>query len=86
MVEKWLLQVEDTMIASLRKVITDSVSAYKTTHRKRWVVEWAGQVVLCVSNIYWTLEVTEAMKSEGGLKVCKILLCLKKLQLLYLKI
>lgn len=69
MVEKWLLQVEDVMISSLRKVITDSVAAYKTTHRKRWVVEWPGQVVLCVSNVYWTSEVTDAMKTDGGLKV-----------------
>ncbi|KAK0049220.1 dynein heavy chain 3 axonemal-like isoform X1 [Biomphalaria pfeifferi] len=69
MVEKWLLQVEDVMINSLRKVITDSIHAYKTTHRKRWVAEWAGQVVLCVSSMYWTTEVTEAMKNENGLKL-----------------
>ncbi|XP_012937339.1 dynein heavy chain 3, axonemal [Aplysia californica] len=69
MVEKWLLQVEDVMISSLRKVITESVQAYKTTHRKRWVVDWPGQVVLCVSNVYWTSEVTDAMKNEGGLKI-----------------
>ncbi|XP_059139620.1 dynein axonemal heavy chain 3-like isoform X2 [Physella acuta] len=69
MVEKWLLQVEDVMINSLRKVINDSISAYKTTHRKRWVVEWAGQVVLCVSSLYWTTEVTDSMKNENGLKI-----------------
>ncbi|CAG5132944.1 unnamed protein product, partial [Candidula unifasciata] len=69
MVEKWLLQVEDVMINSLRKVIAQSVYAYKTTARKRWVLEWPGQVVLCVSCYFWTTEVTEAMKSEGGLKI-----------------
>ncbi|BFZ17590.1 hypothetical protein BsWGS_20629 [Bradybaena similaris] len=69
MVEKWLLQVEDVMISSLRKVISLSVYAYKTTIRKRWVLEWCGQVVLCVSCYFWTTEVTEAMKSEGGLKI-----------------
>lgn len=69
--EKWLLQVEDVMINSLRKVIAQSVHAYKTTARKRWVLEWPGQVVLCVSSYYWTTEVTECMKNEGGLKVSK---------------
>ncbi|RUS89800.1 hypothetical protein EGW08_002412, partial [Elysia chlorotica] len=69
MVEKWLLQVEDVMISSLRKVVIDSNTGYKVTPRKRWVVEWPGQVVLCVSSLYWTLEVTEAMKTEGGLKI-----------------
>ena len=76
MVEKWLLQVEDVMISSLRKVVIDSNAAYKMTQRKRWVVEWPGQVVLCVSSLFWTLEVTEAMKTEGGLKV-SVLFCRK---------
>lgn len=43
MVEKWLLQVEDVMISSLRKVIMDSNAAYSTTPRNQWVIEWPGQ-------------------------------------------
>jgi len=37
--------------------------------REEWVKDWPGQVVLCVSQIYWTLEVQEGIK-EGpkGLK------------------
>jgi hypothetical protein len=69
MVEKWLLQVEDMMISSVRKVILDSVQAYKETPRKRWVIEWPGQITLCVSCIYWTKEVMEAMAEEDGLQV-----------------
>ena len=70
--EKWLLQVEDVMISSLRKVILDSKSAYPTTHRNQWVLSWPGQVILCVSSMYWTVEVVEAMdKSDGkGMEVC----------------
>ncbi|XP_061175178.1 dynein axonemal heavy chain 3-like [Saccostrea echinata] len=67
MVEKWLLQVEDVMISSLRKVIIDSNEAYSNTPRNRWVLEWPGQIVICVSSIYWTAEVTEAMKKKNGL-------------------
>lgn len=70
MVEKWLLQVEDVMISSLRKVIMDANEAYVTTPRNRWVLEWPGQVVICSSSIYWTSEVTEAMKEKNGLDVC----------------
>ncbi|ESO89088.1 hypothetical protein LOTGIDRAFT_210054 [Lottia gigantea] len=67
MVEKWLLQVEDVMMSSIRKVILESVKAYKETPRKRWVIEWPGQVTLAVSTIYWTSEVTEAMKEPNGM-------------------
>ncbi|KAA3677673.1 dynein heavy chain, axonemal, partial [Paragonimus westermani] len=64
MVEKWLLQVEDVMLSSLRKVISDSVYAYSETPREKWVLDWPGQVVLCVSCIYWTEEVQEAMSKN----------------------
>ena len=69
MVEKWLLQVEDVMINSIRKVISEAVEAYKKTVRDRWVLEWPGQVILCGSSIFWTTEVTEAMARENGIQV-----------------
>ena len=72
MVEKWLLQVEDVMISSLRKVIIDSQASYPKTPRNQWVLQWPGQVVLCVSSMFWTSEVVEAMEEPGGngLAVC----------------
>ena len=69
MVEKWLLQVEDTMLTSLRQVIKESVVAYPKTLRDQWVLEWPGQVVLCGSSIFWTSEVSDAMKVQNGVKV-----------------
>ncbi|CAL9702663.1 unnamed protein product [Knipowitschia caucasica] len=67
-VEKWLVQVEDVMLRSVRDVIARSRQAYAETNRSQWVREWPGQVVLCTSQIFWTLEVHEAI--EAG--------CLKK--------
>ena len=61
-VEKWLLQVQDTMLMSVRDVIAASREAYAIEAREDWVKDWPGQVVLCVSQIYWTTEVHEAIK------------------------
>ena len=71
MVEKWLRQVEDVMITSVQKVIQEGVGAYTNLPRNRWVLDWAGQVVLCVTQIFWTEEVAKAIKEPGGLKVTK---------------
>ncbi|KAK5863728.1 hypothetical protein PBY51_000737 [Eleginops maclovinus] len=68
-VEKWLVQVEDLMLRSVRDVVARSKLAYAETARSQWVKEWPGQVVLCTSQIYWTLEVHEAIRSGAdGLK------------------
>ncbi|NWX20475.1 DYH3 protein, partial [Aegotheles bennettii] len=61
MVEKWLLQVEEMMLASVRQVIQDGIKGYIEVPRKTWVLQWPGQVVICVSSIYWTEEVCEAI-------------------------
>uniref|UniRef100_A0A803T0M9 Dynein axonemal heavy chain 12 n=1 Tax=Anolis carolinensis TaxID=28377 RepID=A0A803T0M9_ANOCA len=62
-VEKWLIQVEDLMLKSIHDVITRSRIAYPVGERKVWVREWPGQVVLCVSQMFWTSEVHEAIGS-----------------------
>ncbi|XP_068952632.1 dynein axonemal heavy chain 3 [Petaurus breviceps papuanus] len=61
MVEKWLLQVEQMMLSSIREVLKKGIDAYAEVPRKQWVLEWPGQVVICVSSIYWTKEVAEAI-------------------------
>ena len=76
MVEKWLLQVQETMILSLQDVMKESVTAYEEKPRDKWVLEWPGQVVIAASTIYWTKDVTDAIES-GTLKVHS---CLEELQ------
>uniref|UniRef100_A0A8B9BZT1 Dynein axonemal heavy chain 3 n=1 Tax=Anser brachyrhynchus TaxID=132585 RepID=A0A8B9BZT1_9AVES len=67
MVEKWLLQVEEMMLASVRQVLQDGIKGYIEVPRKTWVLQWPGQVVICVSSIYWTEEVSEAI-TKGTLR------------------
>ena len=68
-VEKWLLQVEKVMLLSIRDVIEAAYNAYAIDLRDDWVQEWPGQVVLCVSQVYWTSEVHDAFKNGNqGLK------------------
>ncbi|XP_040611383.1 dynein heavy chain 3, axonemal [Mesocricetus auratus] len=66
MVEKWLQQVEHVMLASMRQVIGNGIEAYTEVPRNAWVLQWPGQVVICVSSIFWTKEVSEALV-EGTL-------------------
>ncbi|KAI4817445.1 hypothetical protein KUCAC02_010846 [Chaenocephalus aceratus] len=65
MVEKWLLQVEKLMIKSVRHVIHQGVMQYTELPRKKWVLQWPGQVVICASSIFWTTEVSEAIQNNS---------------------
>ncbi|XP_062999548.1 dynein axonemal heavy chain 3 [Elgaria multicarinata webbii] len=64
MVEKWLLQVEEMMLGSIRKVIENGIGGYDEVPRNKWVLQWPGQVVICVSSIFWTKEVAEAIQEK----------------------
>ena len=68
MVEKWLLRVQQVMIKSLCDVTAESVNDYVVKSRDQWVLDWPGQIVISVSTIYWTQEVTSAI-TNGTLKV-----------------
>eukprot|EP00736_Rhodelphis_marinus_P007919 Rmarinus@m.2764 len=69
-VEKWLVEVEEVMLASVRQHVVEAMEAYQNVPRPQWVTEWPGQVVLCVGQLYWTKEVEEHLMKSGrtGLK------------------
>lgn len=67
------------MVESVKDVISKSVDAYKKSVRTDWVQAWPGQVVLCVSQIFWTAEVHSVLRKKSvsatrtyhtGLTVC----------------
>ncbi|KAL7754356.1 hypothetical protein RI367_000337 [Sorochytrium milnesiophthora] len=60
-VEKWLSQVEQQMLLSVRSVIEAALRAYTTKPREEWVLDWPGQAVICVSSIYWTSNAEKAI-------------------------
>jgi len=62
-VEIWLNEVQQAMIGCLTELTGKSVQAYADTQRTQWVLEWPGQVVICVDNIYWTQEVAQSIEA-----------------------
>jgi len=62
LVERWLLQVEELMMSSLRDIAEESLVAYYETDREEWVLSWPGQIVICSSQIHWTNEVYESFE------------------------
>ncbi|XP_054642367.1 dynein axonemal heavy chain 7 [Dunckerocampus dactyliophorus] len=62
-VEKWLLELETDMTASLHKVVGEAIQAYPKEKRIDWVRAWPGQAVLCVSQVYWTKDIHKAINS-----------------------
>ncbi|XP_046823509.1 dynein axonemal heavy chain 7-like [Vespa crabro] len=60
-VEKWLIQVEEYMLKSVRHETLMSYLDYDTNERVVWVQIWPGMVVLCVAQIYWSMEVQSSL-------------------------
>lgn len=66
-VENWMLDIEAQMIASLKKLANDALACYPTTKRTDWSTMFPGQIVLAISQIFWTTEVEQAI-SKGKVK------------------
>lgn len=73
-VEGWLGNVEEAMVAVLRRLIKGAVSDYEEPKRTDWVREHVGQVVLTGNQIIWTRDVTDALKSSNAVKSLQVVL------------
>ncbi|KAJ8974696.1 hypothetical protein NQ317_015225 [Molorchus minor] len=68
-VEKWLIQVEEQMILSVRDQILKSYKNYFVTPRTTWVQKWPGQIVLAASQARWTYDVHKALNNEEDMNI-----------------
>ena len=65
-VERWLLELESIQWESIRSRTELALDDYMKSHRKEWILHWPAQIVLGGSVVYWTQEVTEALRNGGG--------------------
>lgn len=68
-VERWLIEVEIMMRKSLAFSVDSSMRDYMRTDRIEWLRGWQGQVIICVNQARWCVDVektiTDGAKGEG---------------------
>jgi dynein heavy chain, axonemal len=62
-VERWMLDIEAEMKASLKDIGKRALTEYPTTVRTDWMRKWPGQMVLAISQIFWTNEVEKSLEN-----------------------
>ena len=62
-VEKWLTECEAAQRETVAEVCLHSSEAYAQSPRTEWMIQWPGQVVLCIGSLYWTSETEEALRT-----------------------
>ena len=70
-VEKWLVELEVDMRKSVHFMVARAIEAYPLKPRTNWVLEWPGQTVLCVDQLYWTMQIEQALQSDNGPEALK---------------
>ncbi|ETL39916.1 hypothetical protein L916_08791 [Phytophthora nicotianae] len=80
-VEMWLLEVEQSQWDSIRDHTERSLAAYPLEQRETWMLKWPAQVVLAVSQVYWTQDVTRALNLGNGVNGIKNYVQVLNLQL-----
>jgi dynein heavy chain len=65
-VEEWLLQVEETMIKTVKSQTDMCLQDYGKRDREKWVIAgWPGMAIIGVDMMQWTQGGEEAMKKNG---------------------
>lgn len=63
-VERWLDQLEDSMIQSLCDINNKAVRNYSGTPITQWVFQWPAMVSYCAFYINWTMDVEANLKPD----------------------
>lgn len=71
-VELWLVEVEATMLETVRHVSLQASDDYTARNNfTDWLKMWPGQVVIAIFSLYWTLDVGHSLHTEGNTGVQK---------------
>ena len=60
-VEIWMTDLETEIFRSMKEICKRSVKQYTQVPRTDWVKNWPGQIVLAVSQIFWTQDVEQVL-------------------------
>lgn len=83
-VEMWLIDIENMMITTLRRLMGGCLSNLKKAKKDKWLKDWAGMLLITAGLIQWTTDCTKALiEIEKGDKAA--LKTLKKKQVSNLK-
>eukprot|EP00392_Amoebophrya_sp_AT5.2_P008932 g8960.t1 len=63
-VERWLVELEESMMDTLRLVIAECNDNYAQIERHQWCLLWPGQVAICTSCYYWTIGAEEYLNKK----------------------
>ena len=71
-VEVWMSEFEEQMKASVKSVMFDAIADYAVSARTAWVQKWPGQMVLNASQLHWTSEIEDGIRTAGaeGVDAC----------------
>jgi len=64
-VEKWLLELQYTHWDTILDLTKASLKEYQEIDRQEWTLHWPAQVILLVSQIYWTQIQEKLLKDKG---------------------
>ena len=59
-----MLEVESMMRLTIHDTVSRAVDDYVKRDRNEWVLAWPGQAVLCVSQLYWTIDFERNVKEQ----------------------
>ena len=62
--EKWLSEVEATMKKTIQTLIKTTKSEVYGQPPNEWIPQTPAQISACLSQLFWTLEVEEALQSN----------------------